>query len=652
MKLLQRWFLLATAFATMGNLSAAYADSKMKALLNLTLEELLQIKVVGSTLAEESLHSVPSSVTVVTHAQIRQLGVNTLEELMNHVPGYQSYRSDNAIGSYASRSRLLVNSAREVLLLLDGQRLNHDMFGSAFFDRELSLENVARVEFIRGPGSAIYGANAFLGVINVITATDLNEAALSGGSHQQQQAILNVSGQLENGLQSSLFAQARHSDGEKQTVYNPLTDSFVDSRQDARNQSLYWRAQWGDWGLLARWVETVNEDGYSIGTIGDGFNRYETSASFLSLNYQHTLGSHWEFSSRLYDSPYRYEPEFQTRSVPLTISQTLVEGSESGFENQLRWHEGSAKALLGLDYTRSSVDKMDTNLWLPPAVPNAPFELFGTETRRVTGAYVQWQDALGEQLTYILGVRKDNYSDVNGYISPRLGLIWQVGNDNTLKWLYGEAFRAPARSELSLKNNPNQIGNPNLDPEISKTVELVWMQTGRRHYSSVSLFDTEIEDAVEITNTAPPRTYISGASQQVSGIEMEWQWYFAPGWQLRGDLSHIFNSPLDPNVNAEDLLRSSFLYSKNEFTASLSGRYHGKTRDANTSAAGYRALGGYTLFDVHAHYQVTAQWQVYSNVRNLTDKAYLQPAISRSTNPYGAPGLGREIEVGVRWNFD
>jgi len=117
------------------------------------------------------------------------------------------------------------------------------------------------------------------------------------------------------------------------------------------------------------------------------------------------------------------------------------------------------------------------------------------------------------------------------------------------------------------------------------------------------------------------------ANLNISGNELEWQWYFATGWQLRSELSHLFKGPLNVNADAEDLLRSSLLYSQDNITASVSGRYHAHSRDANTSAAGYGELSSYTLFDAHGHYQVTPQWQVYGNLRNLTDKHYTQPAL-------------------------
>ena len=576
--------------------------------LKLPFEALM--KITASTLTEETLQTVPASITVFTRKQIQQLGINTLEELMNHVPGYQSYPSDNIAPAYSSRSRRLGASNREVLVLLDGQRLNLNPFGNPGLYR-LSLKNVARVEFLRGPGSAIYGANAFLGVINIITVSDLNEADVSTGSFQQRQASVNVSAEAGS-LYSDLSVESHSSHGEARSIYDPVTARFVASNQETQKQSFYWRVQWrdgagGGLGLQVHHMEDNDDAGYLVGTASDTYNHIEGYSRFWALHYRHVFNEHWDISSRLYDLPFLSDATFLAGTTPLgalVVGRLTLKGNDSGVENQLRWHQGSAKALLGLDYTRSNMDQVDMASRVPPGAFSAPAEVFRTNTRRVSAWYAQWQDELRQDLTYILGIRKDNFSDVEGHTSPRLGLIWQAGTNDTLKLLYGEAFRAPARNELSIKNNGFQLGNPSLKPEISKTFELVWAQIGAQHYSSVSVFDTNITNAVEITSTARPRTFVNGGTQHMSGLEAEWQWVFARDWQLRSHLSHLFKSPLAVNNDAEDLMGASLIYDSQQFSASVSVRHHGSSRDANTSATGFNDLGGYSVFDAHAHYEI------------------------------------------------
>ncbi|HEB28367.1 MAG TPA: TonB-dependent receptor, partial [Porticoccus sp.] len=491
---------LSVLLAAYSSLTIAASDSTdiMINLRQMSLEELMKVEITSSTLSAESLKSVPSSVTIFTRKQIQQLGINTLEELMNHVPGYQNYVSDTNQSSYSSRSRRVASGSREVLVLLDGQRLNNDLFGNAGAIQPLSLKNVAKVEFIRGPGSAIYGANAFLGVINVMTVNDISEVDVSTGSFQQRQISLNVNTEA-GAFNSNLTIESQSGDGELLSRYDPITANFIDSHQETSQKSIYWRARWNDGSdgglsLQARHLENISDGGYFSGRASDAYNRFDFGSSFFALQYKKTLNENWEFSSRISDSLYEYQAEFLAAKTPSeveVIGRINMEGNDRSFENQLRWHQGSAKAMLGMDYTRNSVDRVESSAQFLPAPPNPSSNAFGTDVRQVRSWYGQWQDELRQNWTYILGIRRDDYSDIKGHTSPRAGLIWGVDESNTLKLLYGEAFRAPARNETSA-TNPSQLGNPNLQPEISKTLEFVWMKTGEHYYGTVSLFDTKI----------------------------------------------------------------------------------------------------------------------------------------------------------------
>ena len=145
-------------------LSSAVAETSID-LFEMPLEELMQLHVNSSTLTDKTLRTAPSSITVFTHQQIQNLGINYLHELMNYVPGFQSFRQAESGDEYyhSSRGLRVGTSSREVLILVDGQRLNRE-FDNATGAPMMALGNIEKVEFIRGPGSAIYGSNAFAGV--------------------------------------------------------------------------------------------------------------------------------------------------------------------------------------------------------------------------------------------------------------------------------------------------------------------------------------------------------------------------------------------------------------------------------------------------------------------------------------------------------
>ena len=153
-------------------------------LFSLSLEDLLNVKVTGASLREQNLLNIPASVNAFAAEGIARLGAQTLGDLIRFVPGFQSIRSDDSVGSSpASRGRLVGTSAREILLIVDSVRMeNWDDGGSIYSLRRFPLMGVERVEFIRGPVSQLYGSNAFMGVINVITGSKKNKLRAASGN--------------------------------------------------------------------------------------------------------------------------------------------------------------------------------------------------------------------------------------------------------------------------------------------------------------------------------------------------------------------------------------------------------------------------------------------------------------------------------------
>lgn len=627
-------------------------------LLGLSLEELLKTPVTTATLSSQDLRSVPASITVFTRNRIRQLGVKTLEDLMNHVPGYQSYNIDNFMKTYSSRSRRLVGGNREVLLLIDGQRANHDMLGtSVVYEESLPLDNVERVEFMRGPGSALYGANAFLGVVNVITTKQRNDVTVNAGQNGLFRSALNVSQRMDSGWQHSLFAQQFQTDGEKQALFDSRTGDYINDQQAEKLHNLYWQATWGDWAMQVRHTRHVNEGGYVVGSVADDMPNYsKTTSSLFALNYDHVIDNDWMYSGRIYHSPYTMFYRLHTPNQ-INASPRLVDndgaGDETGFDNRFFWHGENKEALIGIDYMHSGIDKGRAQVWMPPAAPGEWIDAYDLDSFDMAALYTQWQGKLVDEVTYILGARQDHYFSRYSHTSPRIGLVWAIDTANHLKLLYGEAFRAPAANERSIKNSTTQLGNPDLKPEVSKTAELIWLYSSSSRYSSISLFDTIIDDPVALQNTLPPQLFINQGQQHFSGLEVGEEWYFNEHFQVVVTATRLFNSPISNNLDSERLLGVSLLFQQEPFSGSVSAHYFGPREDMNTvTPTQVREWGGYTLFDFALQYPLSRQLELTFEIRNLGDKAYTQPAQHNPLNDEGVPGLSRELEFGIKYRFE
>ena len=173
-------------------------------LLQLSLDDLLKIKVSIASKHNESILLSSSSVTVFTRAEIKHLGISTFTELLTLVPGFFSMMDPvESNESFLVMRGHAQKYSNTILFLLDGQRMNEDYTGGFnYITRYFRMEHVERVEIIRGPGSSLYGSNAFTGIINIITK-HTNKLSASIGEFSSK--AVNISGNTQiNNFKMSL----------------------------------------------------------------------------------------------------------------------------------------------------------------------------------------------------------------------------------------------------------------------------------------------------------------------------------------------------------------------------------------------------------------------------------------------------------------
>src|SRR5688572_16176096 len=210
----------------------------------LELDDLLNVTISIAAGRTQTLEEAPSIVSVVTDEEIRRLGARTLEEVLETVPGVEVLTDNLGRGLIVLRgipaerrsrtpaawaSRLTSASSANVLVLFNGHRLNEDMSGGAtIVNLDIPVDNIKKVEIIRGPGSALFGANAFLGVINIVTYTADTfsglEVSVGGGSFDTRQASV-LFGKTVGKVSLSGFAQWADTDGARLLVPADLQTS-------------------------------------------------------------------------------------------------------------------------------------------------------------------------------------------------------------------------------------------------------------------------------------------------------------------------------------------------------------------------------------------------------------------------------------------
>lgn len=633
------------------------------ALLDMSLEELMQVKITSSTLTDESLQTVPSSITVFTRADIRRLGLQNLPQLVNLVPGYQGNRSDFSSQSQgvSSRGRRLGSVGNEVLVLIDGQRLNNDWSGSANQDDSLiSLENVARVEFIRGPGSAIYGSNAVMGVINIITG-GARELVLESGSYGRRHLSAQWQWQGEAG-RMTLSASKTEASGQQVTIYEPFpspaTPVYMKTRDPLDAEDLYLQAELGDFSLNARFAQRAMEQFYVSGFVDNESNLSTTDSDSINLGWRREFAQGIKLEGHLFNSHKAFNLRTAASLMPYLIIDGGVQEQELGAEWLLQGQYHESHWLFGWEWRNPILVNTDAQLGPPENpgqfnLPQAP-----EDGRTIHGLFGQYQTTLTESLALTLGLRRDSYSDFGSHLSPRVGLVQQWGDKDTFKFLYSEAFRAPSRIETSVINSSGFEKNPGLQPETAKTTELVWLHLFANGYVSTTAFDTQVSNAIVETVTSQLKRSWGNSQQSVAGLELEWQNNWSEHWQSRVALTRIVNPVGYIHTESSTLLSGSLSYQNSPWVCSLIANYQGAKRDpneqevpANIITTEFTDYGGYSVYNAHISYQAHRQIELYLHIDNLFNKDYLLPA-NRPANFVGVPSVGRVISAGLRWAFN
>lgn len=605
----------------------------------LSLEQLLDLDVQSASKFIQKASEAPSSVTVIGAAEIRRYGYRTLADILNSVRGlsihydrnyaYLGVRGFGPLGSYNSR----------ILVMIDGYRLNDPVYGQGSIGREfpLDVDLIERVEFVPGPGSAIYGSNAFFGVVNVITrdgrGLDAVEASAEAGSWRTGKGRVSLGRRFGDDLDVLVSATGYSSQGRDQHypefAVPGVSDGVARGLDDERARDFFAKASWRGFTLEA--AQGVRDKGVptaSFGSLfGDPRERTEDRETFAELRYDGSLARDLELSARVNRGSYDYHGTYPYDAggpVVLNIDRAVTDWWGGELKLLSRAFEGH-KLVLGTEVTNNTRQDQ-TNIDLSP-----PMTYLDERHRsRQWGLYVQDEFALRPDVTLNAGVRHDRYSTFGGITNPRVALIWTASSALTLKALYGRAYRAPTDNELFFSSEPlGWKANPALGPERIATTELTaeWRLASLTR-ATLGAFHYRISELIElVTDPADGlQTYRNGGNADVTGVQAEIERLWQNGSALRASVSmqraedqagaRLVNAPrhvakLDGAVPlAGERLR-----------AGLALRLLGDRLTRNRAVA-----GGTTVADLTLTSDALAPGtELSASVYNLTDRRYSDP---------------------------
>lgn len=639
-----------TIIACLFHTAFSHASDNLDNLFEMSLEELANISITGATRHEESQLTVPASVTVYAREQIRNLGIENLTTLMNYVPGFQSQRVDisSVTNAFSSRGYSSSDTGLNILILLDGQRLNSDWTGGLYIHHGLiSLDKIERIEFIRGPGSAIYGSNAYLGVINIISRSE-NEARVAIGDQGMSQVSLQWRKEQEFG-QFELFINGIHDNGQELQVQDSLSSAELSSRDPYNFKEIYFKSHIQNFSMSIYHSSTETEKFYVSGLVSEEVNQLDSTNTYINMQYQQPLSTSLTLKSKAFVGQRHFEISSIVQQEPSEIGAVgVIEELEPQLEFVLDYQDGEgAKGLAGIEWRRPKITESDAEFFgdLELTQPQAP-----RTHRTIKGAFVQYQDDIRENLHYVVGLRADDYSNFGSHISPRAGLVWQYNKTQTLKALYGESFRAPSRSQTDVQNNPVITANPDLDPEIAGTTELIWLYSYGETYFSTTLYYIDLDDVITDTATMPIQRFNTG-SESLSGIEMEWHRQWSARLKSRINASWAFDGPDKTNTEAEVFAGASLVYQASKWTAALMLNHHSSKEDENSTAAQVRRVPSRIFFAANFRWFFQRGFEYFIRLNNLFDEDYNSVATSGAGNTLGVENRGASLLTGLRFNF-
>jgi outer membrane receptor for ferrienterochelin and colicins len=587
-------------------------SSEKNNLYDLSLQQLSQVDVTIATGNATPLDKAPSTASVIYASDIHTMGARTLDDVLALIPGlHVAPSSQSRLDSVYHFRGIHTGFNSQVLLLMNGTAIQNTVQGGRPTLFRLPVASIDRVEVIRGPGSAVYGADAYAGVINVITkdassitsetlqvkagSFDGREFSFSGATQWQEVDISlvtsyqqsdgdsdrKISYDQQSALDQALGTQASLAPGSLSTGYKVIDTHLAFNTPRWRLNLWHWATR--DAGVGAGGAQALDPTGYDDGDIlmadfayefqndpnwqtliKSSFFKYQQKTKFVllpagtvlpigddgNLNGVNPVGL-VEFTDGLMGNPTGRAGDGQIELVSIY----------TGFE--------SHRLRVALGARRLSVDALETKNFgpgvldidpLPLAVSGAVTDVTGTDDvylkdnlRKIRYISLQDEWQLLTNLNLTAGVRHDDYSDFGATTNPRLALIWSTTDSLVTKLMRGSAFRAPSFMELYAKNNPVALGTSNLKPEKIDTTELSFNWQALKNLQTIlTVFEYTTDDMItfEPVPGGISKSAQNAFEQEAEGFELELNGYINSAWRLQASYSmhNAINQRTDSDV--------------------------------------------------------------------------------------------------------
>jgi outer membrane receptor protein involved in Fe transport len=483
------------------------------------LDSLLNTKVTTASKFAEKLSDAPSVITVVSEDELERFAGMTLSQILNRVAGLNV-----SSGFFQDRSTIAVEGDQtrvdsgHILFLINGRPVREIMEGGVSSDllESFPVRILERIEVIKGPGSVLYGSNAFSGVVNLITkkaagtSADVSSSGGPGGAEASSAELLYDHGAL-NIVAAGQYHQMPVWDTKVGFLSGPTNPKSIQNaalRDDG--EGAYLGVNYQGFRFMSSYTG-VEEASFIRGVLGD----VRWKRGFTDLGYDLKATGKWDMS-------------FDT-----TYARTTFDTSEYPFV-----HRDSYGALFEWTnfYTFSEKDRITFGTLFEHIAGTELYKTFidAQGSREQGGFYAQYEHKFTEDLKLIGGFQANKIGDIKLNVDPRGGIIWNPAAHVTLKALYGGAFRAPSLDD-TLLSNPGLKGNPNLVPETIGTLDVQASYQNNRTQLAIAYFHSRQDNVIFENGITFPAVYTNLKTPAVfQGIDSEGKYYLKKGWFLTG----------------------------------------------------------------------------------------------------------------------
>lgn len=641
-------------------------------LTELPIESLLNMEVYSASKFTQKKSDAPTAVTVITAQNIKDYGYRTLSDIVQSIRGLyvSNDRNYNFVGTRGFSIPGDLNT--RVLILLDGYRLNDALYDQGPLGTEfpVDVDLIERVEYLPGAGSAIYGNNAFFGVINVITKAGKDYAGhgveISGkvASYGTDQERISFGKRFDNGFEMLVSGTRFDSEGENRLFFPELSDLGATANGISDHaERVFGKFNWRHFTLEAGYSK--RNKGLTTGIYGTRFNdprNWNTDQhTFFNLTYDNTIADHLELYARAYHGRYDY-PTFFVYDAPVTIN--FGEGLSRWWGTEIRFvstHIDGHKIMFGGEY-QDNFHLSNNFVDIAPANPDSLI-YFSESTSRYS-LYLQDEITFNDKWILNAGVRYDDLSYASSSVNPRLALIYKPWENATFKLLYGSSFRAPSPNELYYKD-PIQIPNPQLSTEKIKTYEAIveyqpdrlWRLTAIGfHYQANNLIQlTEVSDPLNANQTV--NQFINSGADKAWGAEFEVEKLWDNGARLRA--SYTWTDVIDSSTHRK-LINSPSNLLKLNFSAPIYDQWFRLGVEAQYTDSrigrGNTRTSGYPLFNMtlssgdKLFKGALEGLEISGSIYNLLDRHYDSVASDEFEQRF-IPQNGRNLRLSLSYRY-